>query len=145
MYMSSPILDGGFLYGFSNRRKGQLFCLEGATGKVRWTTEGRGGQNASLVSAGQDLVVLTTVRRASPLQGWRRRNLGAADRTEGWRHHPQRRFGVALGAVTSHDPSHLHLVKFEGPDAIQQAEFLFASDELLFKAKPLDGRGPADQ
>jgi outer membrane protein assembly factor BamB len=60
MYMSSPILDGGFLYGFSNRRKGQLFCLEAATGKVRWATEGRGGQNASLVSAGPNLVVLTT-------------------------------------------------------------------------------------
>lgn len=60
MYMSSPILDGDFLYGFSNRRKGQLFCLESATGKVRWATEGRGGQNASLVNAGPNLVVLTT-------------------------------------------------------------------------------------
>ena len=60
MYMSSPVLDGGFLYGFSNRRKGQIFCLEAATGKVRWATEGRGGTNASLVSAGPNLVVLTT-------------------------------------------------------------------------------------
>lgn len=60
MYMSSPILDGEFLYGFSNRRKGQLFCLEAGTGKVRWATEGRGGTNASLVSAGPNLVVLTT-------------------------------------------------------------------------------------
>jgi outer membrane protein assembly factor BamB len=60
MYMSSPVLDGEFLYGFSNRRKGQLFCLEAATGKVRWATEGRGGANASLVSAGPNLVVLTT-------------------------------------------------------------------------------------
>ena len=60
MYMSSPILDGDFLYGFSSRRKGQLFCLEASTGKVRWATEGRGGGNASLVSAGPNLVVLTT-------------------------------------------------------------------------------------
>ena len=60
MYMSSPVLDGGFLYGFSNRRKGQLFCLEAATGKVRWATEGRDGTNASLVSAGPNLVMLTT-------------------------------------------------------------------------------------
>jgi outer membrane protein assembly factor BamB len=60
MYMSSPILDGNFLYGFSNRRKGQLFCLEASTGKVLWATEGRGGTNASIVAAGQNLVVLTT-------------------------------------------------------------------------------------
>ena len=60
MYMSSPIADGDVVYGFSNRRKGQLFCLEASTGKVRWTTEGRGGANASLVSAGPNLVVLTT-------------------------------------------------------------------------------------
>jgi len=60
MYMSSPIVDGTHVYGFSNKRKGQLFCLDATTGKVTWTTEGRGGMNASLQSAGSDLVVLTT-------------------------------------------------------------------------------------
>ena len=60
MYMSSPIVDGTHVYGFSNKRKGQLFCLDAATGKVTWSTEGRGGMNASLQSAGADLVVLTT-------------------------------------------------------------------------------------
>jgi outer membrane protein assembly factor BamB len=60
MYMSSPVVDGGYLYGFSNRRKGQLFCVEAATGKVKWTTEGRTGMNASLQIAGPNLVVLTT-------------------------------------------------------------------------------------
>jgi outer membrane protein assembly factor BamB len=60
MYMSSPVLDGAFLYGFSNRRKGQIFCLEAATGKVRWATEGRAGGNASLQIAGPNLIVLTT-------------------------------------------------------------------------------------
>ena len=60
MYMSSPVVDGTHIYGFSNKRKGQLFCLDATTGKVTWTTEGRAGQNASLQSAGADLVVLTT-------------------------------------------------------------------------------------
>ena len=60
MYMSSPVVDGNHIYGYSNKRKGQLFCLDATTGKVTWTTEGRAGQNASLQSAGADLVVLTT-------------------------------------------------------------------------------------
>lgn len=60
MYMSSPIVDGTHIYGFSNRRKGQLFCLDATSGKVTWTTEGRAGQNATLQSAGANLVVLTT-------------------------------------------------------------------------------------
>ena len=58
MYMSSPIVDGGHVDGFSNKRKGQLFCLDATTGKAKWATEGRAGQNASLQSVGSDLVVL---------------------------------------------------------------------------------------
>lgn len=60
MYMSSPVVDGTHIYGFSNRRKGQLFCLDATTGKVTWATEGRAGMNATLQSAGANLVVLTT-------------------------------------------------------------------------------------
>lgn len=60
MYMSSPVVDGTTVYGFSNRRKGQLFALDAATGKVAWTTEGRTGTNASLQLAGSNLIVLTT-------------------------------------------------------------------------------------
>jgi outer membrane protein assembly factor BamB len=60
MYMSSPVADGGYLYGFSNRRKGQVFCLDARTGAVKWTTEGRSGTNAALQIAGPNLVILTT-------------------------------------------------------------------------------------
>jgi outer membrane protein assembly factor BamB len=60
MYMSSPVADGNHVYGFSNKRKGQLFCLDATSGKVAWATEGRTGTNASLQSAGSDLIVLTT-------------------------------------------------------------------------------------
>jgi outer membrane protein assembly factor BamB len=58
MYMSSPVVDGAMVYGFSNRRKGQLFCLDATTGTVQWITEGRAGTNASIQIAGSDLVVL---------------------------------------------------------------------------------------
>ena len=60
MYMSTPVADGAMLFGFSNRRKGQLFCIDAQSGKAMWTTEGRAGTNASLLSAGPNLVVLTT-------------------------------------------------------------------------------------
>jgi outer membrane protein assembly factor BamB len=60
MYMSSPVADGPFVYGLSNRRKGQFFCLDARSGKAVWTTEGRAAQNAAFVSAGPNLVALTS-------------------------------------------------------------------------------------
>ena len=60
MYMSTPVADGGFVYGFGSKRKGQLFCLDARTGTATWATEGRGGTNAAIQSAGPNLVVLTT-------------------------------------------------------------------------------------
>jgi outer membrane protein assembly factor BamB len=60
MYMSSPVLDGDTLYGFSSKKKGQLFAQDAKTGAVRWATEGRTGANAALQVAGPNLVVLTT-------------------------------------------------------------------------------------
>jgi outer membrane protein assembly factor BamB len=59
MHMSTPVADGPMLYGFSNKRKGQIFCLDARTGRAKWTTEGRGGFNASLLSVGPNLIVLT--------------------------------------------------------------------------------------
>jgi outer membrane protein assembly factor BamB len=59
MYLSSPVADGTFVYGFSNKRKGQLFCLDARTGTARWTTEGRAGPSASIASVGPNLVALT--------------------------------------------------------------------------------------
>ncbi len=60
MDMSSPVVDGTFVFGLSNRRTGQFFCLDAETGVPKWTTEGRAAQNAVLVSAGASLVALTS-------------------------------------------------------------------------------------
>ncbi len=59
MYMSTPVLDGDYLYGMSNLRKGQKFCLNAKTGEIAWITEGRDGRNASVLSAGAFLLFLT--------------------------------------------------------------------------------------
>jgi outer membrane protein assembly factor BamB len=60
LYMSSPVLDGDRLFGFSHRQKGQLFALDARSGKVLWTSPGRQGENAALVEVGSALLALTT-------------------------------------------------------------------------------------
>ena len=60
MYMSSPVLAAGTVYGHSNKRKGQFVAINPADGKVRWSTEGRAGASASVIAAGKHLLFLTT-------------------------------------------------------------------------------------
>src|SRR5262249_54733527 len=60
MYMNSPVLTDDLLFGFSNRNKGQFFCLDPRTGATLWTTSGRDGDNAAIVCAGKVLLLLTT-------------------------------------------------------------------------------------
>jgi outer membrane protein assembly factor BamB len=59
MYMSSPVFGDGLIYGLSSKRKGQFFALDAKTGAVRWTTEGREGEYASLLLTPQHVVFLT--------------------------------------------------------------------------------------
>ncbi len=59
-YMSTPVLEAGRLYGLSHHKKGQLFCLDAATGKTVWLSEGRQGDNAALVAGGGRVFALTT-------------------------------------------------------------------------------------
>ena len=60
MYMSTPVASGTRLYGMSERRSGQMFCLDVATGKLLWNGEGRMGDNASIWEAGPNVLALTT-------------------------------------------------------------------------------------
>ena len=59
MYMNSPIVSGDQLFGLSHKRKGQFFCLDARTGKTLWTSEGREGDNAAMLSAKGVLFLLT--------------------------------------------------------------------------------------
>ena len=60
MYMSSPVVSGGTLFGLSHRNRGQFFAIDLATGKTLWTTAGREGENASIMVAGGVLLLSTT-------------------------------------------------------------------------------------
>ncbi len=59
MYMTTPVLAGGILYGHSSTRAGQFVAVDAATGAVRWSSEGREGEHASVLIAGDDLLLLT--------------------------------------------------------------------------------------
>jgi outer membrane protein assembly factor BamB len=59
MYMNSPVLSGDLLFGFSHRNKGQLFCLDAATGKTLWLGPPRTGENSALLRGGSGLLSLT--------------------------------------------------------------------------------------
>lgn len=54
--MSSPVLAGGLVVGFSHLRRGQLFLLDPASGEVRWQGSSRSGEHASLISWGDEVL-----------------------------------------------------------------------------------------
>ncbi len=60
MYMSSPVLMGDWLFGMSHFKRGQFFCMDARTGTVRWTSDGRQGENAALLGTEKILFSLTT-------------------------------------------------------------------------------------
>jgi outer membrane protein assembly factor BamB len=60
MYMSSPAVGGTAIFGLSNKNRGQFFAVDAATGKTLWTTKGREAENASIVRAGDYLLLATT-------------------------------------------------------------------------------------
>jgi outer membrane protein assembly factor BamB len=59
MYMSSPVFGDGLVYGYSSKRKGQFVALEAATGALKWSTEGRAGEHASVLLTPTHVVYLT--------------------------------------------------------------------------------------
>lgn len=71
MFMSSPVLIGGTIYGLTMRNKGQFVAIDAASGKLLWNTQGREGENASMISHRSWLLASTTdghlvVARANP-------------------------------------------------------------------------------
>lgn len=60
MFMSTPVLKGERLYGFSEKKSGQFFCLDVAGGKTLWAGPGRQGENAAVLDGGSVILALTT-------------------------------------------------------------------------------------
>ena len=60
LYMSTPVRLDARLCGFTEKRKGALFCMDPTSGAVAWMSEGRLGDNALLIAADGKLVAATT-------------------------------------------------------------------------------------
>ncbi|MGH9868971.1 MAG: PQQ-binding-like beta-propeller repeat protein [Candidatus Polarisedimenticolia bacterium] len=59
LYMSSPVLTGGRLFGFTHNKKGQLVCVDPKTGATIWAGPDSLGDYAALVAAGPVVMALT--------------------------------------------------------------------------------------
>jgi outer membrane protein assembly factor BamB len=71
MYTSSPVFADGVIYGMSTKRRGQFVALDAATGALKWSTQGRDGNHASILQTNDHLLLLTDgavliVARRSP-------------------------------------------------------------------------------
>jgi outer membrane protein assembly factor BamB len=69
--MSSPVLIGETIYGLTTRGRGQFVAIDAVGGKTLWNTQGREGENASMLGSPAWLLASTTdgnlvVARASP-------------------------------------------------------------------------------
>jgi len=56
--MSSAVINGDLLYGFSHYDRGRLFCLDPGTGKVLWEGPARTGENVMFLSIPGHIVAL---------------------------------------------------------------------------------------
>ena len=71
MFMSSPVLIGGTIYGLTMRSRGQFVAIDAKSGKTLWNTQGREGENASMLGSRAWLLASTAdgilvVARANP-------------------------------------------------------------------------------
>jgi outer membrane protein assembly factor BamB len=110
-YMSTPVLDGGRLYGLSHRKRGQFFCLDAGTGRTVWLSEGRQGENAALVAAFGALFALTTDGHLLVFPG-------KADAFG-----PARRYRVADGATWAHPAPTAEGVVVKDEDTVAYLRF----------------------
>lgn len=60
MYMSSPVLADNALIGLSAKRKGQFVALDVRTGVLKWSSEGRDADHASVLFTATHIVYLTS-------------------------------------------------------------------------------------
>lgn len=58
MYVSTPVVIDGTLFGLSHRASGQFFAVDAQTGKTAWLGQPREAANTAIVKAGELLFLL---------------------------------------------------------------------------------------
>jgi outer membrane protein assembly factor BamB len=58
MYTTSPVFAEGVIYAMSNKRRGHFVALDAETGTVKWATQGRDGNHASILQTSQHVLFL---------------------------------------------------------------------------------------
>lgn len=89
-YMSTPVLVGDRLIGFSDKKSGHFVALEAGNGKTIWEGPPRQGDNAAIVAAGDWVLALTDSAELFVLRA-------DADRFD-----PVRRYSVADSPTWAH-------------------------------------------
>ena len=59
MYTVSPVFADHTIYGMSNKRRGHFVALDAENGTVKWATQGRDGNHASILQTTDHLLFLT--------------------------------------------------------------------------------------
>ena len=78
MYLSSPVVADGVIYGLSDKRRGHFVALDLKTGEPAWQTEGREGATASVLLGPQHVLFLTDAAKLVVV----RRNRAKFDRVQ---------------------------------------------------------------
>jgi outer membrane protein assembly factor BamB len=60
LYLSTPVMHGSTLFGFSVLKKGQFFALDADTGKTLWQGPGRMGENVAILNVGGSVFLALT-------------------------------------------------------------------------------------
>jgi hypothetical protein len=84
------VLDGGRIYGLSHRKKGQWFCVDAASGRTLWLSDGRQAESAAILAGAGVLFLLDTDGSMT---------LAAADAAA---FRPLRKWSVASSATWAH-------------------------------------------
>ena len=80
MYLSTPVVADGVIYGLSDKRRGHFVALDVKTGEAAWQTEGREGATASVLLAPEHVVYLTDAAKLVVV----RRNRSKFDRVQAY-------------------------------------------------------------
>jgi hypothetical protein len=57
--MSSPVYGDGLIYAHNSKRKGQFVAVDAESGALKWATEGREGEHASVLLTPRHVIYLT--------------------------------------------------------------------------------------